>query len=70
MNEGNMLQTGFWWVPVMSWNVLALNIGISVYALLGALLEERKLLSEFGKPYDEYRRRTPFIIPGLKIRNW
>lgn len=59
-----------WLVPVMSWNVFALNIGISVYTLLGALLEERKLLSEFGKPYDEYRRRTPFIIPGLKIRNW
>jgi protein-S-isoprenylcysteine O-methyltransferase Ste14 len=53
----------------MSWNVLALNIGISVYALLGAMPEERKLLSEFGKPYDEYRSRTPFIIPGLKVRN-
>jgi len=56
-------------MPVMSWNILALNIGISVYNVLGALLEERKLLSEFGQPYEEYRKRTAFIIPGIKIRD-
>jgi protein-S-isoprenylcysteine O-methyltransferase Ste14 len=54
-----------WLVPVMSWNILALNIGISVYNVLGAMLEERKLLQEFGEDYEEYRKRTPFIIPGL-----
>lgn len=54
-----------WLVPVMSWNILALNIGISFYNVLGARLEERKLLQEFGKDYEEYRKRTPFIIPGL-----
>lgn len=58
-----------WLVPVMSWNILALNIGISVYNVLGATLEERKLLSEFGKAYEEYRKRTPFIIPGFQLRN-
>ncbi|PKO04396.1 MAG: hypothetical protein CVU41_17110 [Chloroflexi bacterium HGW-Chloroflexi-3] len=58
-----------WLVPVMTWNVLALNIGISIYTILGAFLEEHKLLSEFGQPYVDYSQRTPFIIPGLKIRN-
>ena len=58
-----------WLVPVMSWNILALNIGISVYNVLGATLEERKLLSEFGKAYEEYLKRTPFIIPGFQLRN-
>lgn len=58
-----------WLVPVMTWNVLALNIGISIYNILGALLEERKLLSEFGQPYVEYSQRTSFLIPGFKIRN-
>ena len=57
-----------WLVPVMTWNVLALNIGVSIYNVLCALLEERKLHSEFGQPYAEYSQRTPFIIPGLKIR--
>ncbi len=56
-----------WLVPVMSWNVLALNIGISIYTLIGALLEERKLVQEFGQPYEEYRRKTPFIFPGFKF---
>lgn len=58
-----------WLVPVMSWNILALNIGISFYNVLGAKLEERKLVQEFGNDYEEYRQRTPFIIPGIKIRN-
>lgn len=58
-----------WLVPVMTWNILALNIGISVYNVLGALLEERKLKSEFGKSYEEYSQQTPFLVPGLKIRN-
>lgn len=56
-----------WLVPVMSWNILALNIGISFYNVLGARLEERKLVQEFGNDYEEYRKRTPFIIPGMKI---
>jgi protein-S-isoprenylcysteine O-methyltransferase Ste14 len=58
-----------WLVPGMTWNILALNIGISVYNVLGALLEERKLKSEFGKSYEEYSQQTPFLVPGLKIRN-
>ncbi len=57
-----------WLVPVMTWNVLALNIGISVYNILGALLEERKLKSEFGESYEEYSQQTPFLVPGLKFR--
>jgi protein-S-isoprenylcysteine O-methyltransferase Ste14 len=57
-----------WLVPVMTWNVLALSIGISVYNILGALLEERKLKSEFGQSYEEYSQQTPFLIPGLKFR--
>jgi len=57
-----------WLVPVMTWNVLALSIGVSVYNILGALLEERKLKSEFGESYEEYSQQTPFLVPGLKFR--
>ena len=55
-----------WLVPVMSWNTLALNIGVTIYTLIGALLEERKLLVEFGEAYRAYREKTAFIVPGLK----
>lgn len=58
-----------WLVPVMSWNVVALNIGITIYTFIGALLEERKLIREFGQPYIAYRQATPLIIPGFKMRN-
>lgn len=56
-----------WLLPVMSTNLLALNIGITLYLYLGALVEERKLLHEFGEPYAEYCRRTPMLVPGLRL---
>ncbi len=52
-----------WANPVVSWNTLALNISATAYLVIGAWLEERKLLSEFGPAYAEYRRRTPMLLP-------
>ena len=52
--------------PLLTWNLLALNLGATIYILAGAWLEERKLLAEFGEAYADYRRRTPFIIPWPK----
>lgn len=57
-----------WLMPVMTWNLLALNIGITIYIVLGALLEERKLLVEYGPEYAKYRQQTPMLIPGLRFR--
>lgn len=56
-----------WLVPVMSWNVLALNIGVTLYTLIGAYFEERKLVQEFGATYEGYRKNTPFIVPFVKF---
>jgi protein-S-isoprenylcysteine O-methyltransferase Ste14 len=56
-----------WLLPVLSWNSLALNLSLSAYLVTGALLEERKLVEQFGAQYEEYRRRTPMLIPGLKL---
>ena len=55
-----------WLAPVMSWNVLAFNLGITLYILIGILFEERKLLTEFGQFYADYRRRVPMLLPGFK----
>jgi protein-S-isoprenylcysteine O-methyltransferase Ste14 len=51
----------------MSYNLLALILGLSIYILVGAYFEERKLLVEFGDAYSEYRQRTPMLIPGLRL---
>jgi methanethiol S-methyltransferase len=55
-----------WLMPVMTWNLLALNLGLTLYIVIGTVLEERKLLAEFGEEYASYVRRTPMLIPGLK----
>ncbi len=56
-----------WLTPLMTWNLLALNLGFSAYLLIGTIYEERKLVETFGEVYVQYRKRTPRIIPGLKI---
>jgi protein-S-isoprenylcysteine O-methyltransferase Ste14 len=54
-----------WLMPYMSWNILALVIGLSVYMLAGIYFEERKLVAEFGEAYRAYRRRTRALIPWI-----
>ena len=55
-----------WLLPIMTWNLLALNIGLTIYIIIGAYFEERKLLQEFGDDYAEYRRHTPMLIPRFR----
>jgi protein-S-isoprenylcysteine O-methyltransferase Ste14 len=55
-----------WATPVMTSNLLSLFIGLTAYLLIGAFVEERKLLAEFGSAYSRYREQTPMFIPGLK----
>jgi len=56
-----------WLFPLMSWNILALAIGVTLYTLIGSLFEERKLVGEFGQAYIDYRKVTPWIIP-IKLK--
>ena len=56
-----------WLTPVMSLNSLVVFIAATVYILVGAFFEERKLEREFGQTYVEYKARTPMLIPGLKF---
>lgn len=55
-----------WLLPVVTWNLLGLMIGLTLYTLVGTLLEERKLADEFGEAYAEYRRKTPMVIPKIR----
>lgn len=49
--------------PVMTSRWLVLTLLSAVYFLIGALLEERRLLRTFGYAYHAYRQQTPFLIP-------
>lgn len=59
-----------WFSPDMTLNRLVLWIILSIYILIGAYFEERKLLADFGTDYAEYKSSTPMLIPNLlKIAN-
>jgi protein-S-isoprenylcysteine O-methyltransferase Ste14 len=52
--------------PVTDVNLVGRLI-LSIYLVVGSVLEERKLLAEIGAPYAEYRRKVPMLLP-LKYR--
>ena len=54
-----------WLTPVMTVNLLAMNTGLTIYIVVGALFEERKLLHEYGQAYADYCKNTPMLVPGL-----
>jgi len=56
-----------WLIPLMTYNLLALILGLTIYIFVGAYFEERKLLLEFGDVYAEYRQRTPMLVPRIRI---
>ena len=55
-----------WLTSTGTQNSLTVYLGATVYTLVGAYFEERKLLREFGDAYAEYKSRTPMLIPGLR----
>lgn len=55
-----------WLTPLMTTNILALNLGMTAYFLIGSIFEENKLVHEFGETYRRYRQSTPRLLPRLK----
>jgi protein-S-isoprenylcysteine O-methyltransferase Ste14 len=58
-----------WLTPIMTSSLLVLNIGLTIYLVVGAIYEERKLVREFGETYIDYQQRTPMIIPLVRGRS-
>ena len=56
-----------WLVPTMTLNLLTLIIMLTIYLIVGAKLEEMRLLHEFGDEYRAYQARVPMLLP-LKWR--
>jgi protein-S-isoprenylcysteine O-methyltransferase Ste14 len=58
------------WAQDLSASTILINIVISVYFMIGAVLEERKLVLEFGEKYREYQRTVSMLFPWrwLKAR--
>ncbi len=53
----------FLWKPFL--NNLVTCICITCYTFIGIILEERKLINEFGENYITYKSTTPMLFPRL-----
>lgn len=43
-------------------------ICVSIYIIVGAFYEERRLERLFGEAYKKYKSQTPFIIPNVNLK--
>ncbi len=62
------LLVGFWATPTMTVTHLVFAIVCTGYIIIGALLEERDLIAEFGDKYRAYKANVPMLIPFLQKR--
>lgn len=55
-----------WFTPLMTLSTLLFNGLATVYFLVGAMHEERRLEQEFGETYRQYRRQVPGFLPRVR----
>lgn len=53
----------FLWTRDLNAGWLIATIAVSIYIVVGARLEEEKLIASFGDAYKLYRKRVPSLIP-------
>lgn len=80
--QGRLVTTGFyrhmrhplytfglfflWLSPSVTVNSFILYISLTIYIIVGAYFEERKLLREYGQEYADYQSATPMLIPAIR----
>ncbi|HLN71764.1 MAG TPA: hypothetical protein VK205_00615 [Prolixibacteraceae bacterium] len=47
---------------------IVVNVVLTIYVIIGTILEEKKLVLEFGETYLQYQKEVPMIIPFTKVR--
>jgi protein-S-isoprenylcysteine O-methyltransferase Ste14 len=57
----------FWSAPTMSQGRLLFAAVTTAWILIAIQIEERDLDAILGEPYHQYRKRTPMIVPLLKL---
>jgi protein-S-isoprenylcysteine O-methyltransferase Ste14 len=56
------------WARDMNLAEITVKIILSAYLVVGTILEERKLVQEFGDQYAEYQRRVSMFVPLKWLR--
>ena len=62
------------WARQLDLSLIAVNVILTSYLIIGSYLEERKLIREFGENYLTYQERVSMLIPykwlKFKIIEW
>jgi protein-S-isoprenylcysteine O-methyltransferase Ste14 len=53
----------FWSYPVITTDRLLFNILWTLWVVIGARLEERELVEDFGDDYRDYQSKVPMLLP-------
>ena len=56
----------FWGGPSMTAGHALFAAAMTAYILVAIRLEERDLVRQLGRPYEQYRERVPMLVPGTK----
>lgn len=58
----------FWSTPTMTLSHLVFAVATTAYILIAIRLEERDLVAQLGKAYQEYREQVPMLMPFTRRR--
>ncbi|MFT4939875.1 MAG: protein-S-isoprenylcysteine O-methyltransferase Ste14 [Paraglaciecola sp.] len=56
---------GVWFVPESTLNHLVLAISMTFYIFVGLYFEEKALIQEFGKTYQDYKQHVAKLLPFI-----
>lgn len=58
----------FLWCKTFKMVDIVVNTVLTAYIFIGTILEEKKLVREFGESYIQYQKEVPMIIPFTKAK--
>ena len=58
----------FLWCQTFTMADIVVNSILTIYVIIGTILEEKKLILEFGDAYRKYQQEVPMLIPFTKSR--
>ena len=56
------------WCQTFTVSAIVVNIVLTIYIIIGTMLEEKKLVLEFSDTYVKYQQEVPMLIPFIKMK--